>query len=159
MKTIILDRDGVILKERGEYTFKLEDCEVLENNIDVLQQWSSSQVDVQFFVLTNQGGIAKSLYSMNEVDAIHQMLRNAFRKKGIDITAFYICPHHQDYGLCLCRKPKTLLFEKIVAKYQLNPKDCMMIGDKERDTIPAKSMGMKTLLIESNETLNISALI
>jgi D-glycero-D-manno-heptose 1,7-bisphosphate phosphatase len=159
MKTIILDRDGVILKERGEYTFRLEDCEVLNKNIDVLAQWASSNEDVQFFVLTNQGGIAKHLYSMVDVEAIHKLLQQAFVAKGIAITEFYICPHHQDFGLCLCRKPKTLLFEKLVAKYQLNPEQCLMIGDKERDTIPAHSLGMKTLLINSNDTLELSALI
>jgi D-glycero-D-manno-heptose 1,7-bisphosphate phosphatase len=158
MKTIILDRDGVILKERGEYTFRMDDSVVLQENIDVLAQWAEANEVNQFFVLTNQGGIAKELYTMKEVNTIHKLLSKAFELRGIEIKEFFVCPHHQDYGICLCRKPKTLLFEKIVAKYRLNPKDCLMIGDKERDIIPAKTLGMQSLLIESNETIKLGNL-
>lgn len=159
MKTIILDRDGIILKERGEYTYRLEDSEVLTENISVLAQWADKNEEIQFFVLTNQGGIAKKLYDMNDVDSIHGLLQNAFAEHGISIKQFFTCPHHQDFGLCLCRKPKSLLFEKIVAKYQLDPSECLMIGDKERDVLPAKKLGMKTLLINSNEPFLLTDLL
>ena len=159
MKTIILDRDGVILKERGEYTFKLEDAEVLSQNIEALAAWSKAHEAIQFIVLTNQGGVAKGLYTMKEVDAIHAILQQAFVEKGIKIKEFFTCPHHQDFGLCYCRKPKSLLYEKILAKYNLQPKDCLMIGDKERDILPAQALGMKTLLIDSNEVLSTKQLI
>lgn len=154
MLTIILDRDGVVLKERGEYTFKISDCEVLGYNIDALKTYSDSlNESCQFFILTNQGGIAKGLYTSKEVDAIHMLIQSEFRSRGLSIVEFYVCPHHHDFGNCICRKPKAGLYEKIVAKYNLRPNQCIMIGDKERDVEPAKAMGMQTVLIESNAKL------
>lgn len=155
MITIILDRDGVVLEERGEYTFKIADSKVLTDNIEALKKYSNSlQEKYQFFILTNQGGIAKGLYTIAEVDAIHNLIQNEFVKRGLCIVDYYVCPHHNDFGKCLCRKPKSGLYEKIVAKYSLSPNECIMIGDKERDIIPAKALGMHTVLIESNALLN-----
>ena len=45
------------------------------------------------------------------------------------------------------RKPDSLMFEKAIAKYNISASDSWMIGDKERDLIPAKKLGIKTVLI------------
>lgn len=154
MQAIILDRDGVIIKERGEYTYNMQDVELLHYNLDALKKYiNSTNKNTQLFVLSNQGGIAKLLYGYKEMNEIHTYIQKAFNHIGLKIEEFFVCPHHPDYTNCFCRKPKDLLYQKICAKYNLTYKNCLMIGDKPRDTEPAITLGMRGLLIDSNQSL------
>lgn len=160
MRALILDRDGVIIKERGEYTYDLNDVSVLDDNILAIKKYLEiSEVETKIFVLTNQGGIAKGIYSNKAVQKIHALIQDVFRENKMHVEAFYVCPHHEDYTLCFCRKPKNLLFQKIAAKYNIKPENCLMVGDKERDVLPAINLGMRHLLIESNASLNYNQII
>jgi len=69
------------------------------------------------------------------------------QQSGGLIEAFYYAPGHPDYSESLSRKPGTLLFERAIAKYGIDPAQSWMIGDKERDLVPAKKLGMQTVLL------------
>lgn len=150
-KAIFLDRDGIINKERGEYTFRKEDFEILPHVFECIKHWNDQGFLV--IIITNQGGIAKSLYSLDDLLKLNDFLfESAYSQKAL-ITDIFYCPHHPDFGKCLCRKPHQLLFEKALAKYQINPLNSYMIGDKERDILPAQTLGIKTFQIEANSDL------
>ena len=141
-KAVFFDRDGVLNEERGTYTYRLEDFRVISDALDVLKK--SKSIGYFNIVITNQAGIAKGIYTMEEVEKCHQKLQKAV---GSRIDDFYIAPDHPDYSMSLSRKPESLLFEKAIAKYRLDAELCWMIGDKERDLIPAKKLGVKTVLL------------
>ena len=63
------------------------------------------------------------------------------------IDEIYYSPYHPNITESLSRKPGSLLFEKATAKYTIDPKTSWMIGDRERDLIPAKKLGMSTILV------------
>jgi D-glycero-D-manno-heptose 1,7-bisphosphate phosphatase len=63
----------------------------------------------------------------------------------------YYCPHHPETSACLCRKPGSLMVEKAIAKYNIDPTKSFMIGDKERDVTCANGAGVKGYLIEPNQ--------
>jgi len=44
-----------------------------------------------------------------------------------------------------------LLFEKAIAKYNIDSENSWMIGDRERDMIPAQKLGIQTLQISHPE--------
>ncbi len=150
-KAIFIDRDGVINKERGEYTYKPEDFEILPHVFECIQHWNKQGFLV--IIITNQGGIAKSLYQLRDLYALNEILFQSAKENDAVITDIYYCPHHPDFGNCLCRKPNSLMFEKAIAKYNINPLKSYMIGDKERDILPAKALGIKTFQIEANSEL------
>ena len=52
-----------------------------------------------------------------------------------------------------CRKPDSLLFEKALARFDIDPAQSWMIGDSERDIMAAEKAGMKTILISPNEDI------
>ena len=147
-KFILLDRDGVINIERGEYTFKPTDFKLVSGFLDGMEELKN--MGYQFAVISNQGGVAKGLYTFKEVKILEQIIIEQLQIHGVVISEFYYCPHHPDFGNCLCRKPSTLLFDKVCAKYSIHPQQSFMIGDKERDVLPAKKKGFKTLQIEAN---------
>jgi len=147
-KAVFLDRDGVINRELGHYCERAEDFEILDDvgmSIKVLK-------DAGFLVIviSNQGGIAKGLYTADDVMEMHAKLCRHISEYDASIDDFYFCPHHDSVSKCLCRKPNSLLIEKALAAYDIDPKQSFMIGDGARDIEAAERAGVKGILIESN---------
>jgi D-glycero-D-manno-heptose 1,7-bisphosphate phosphatase len=150
-KAIFLDRDGIIIRERGDYNYKDEDIEVVEGIAEALQ--AMKQKGYVFIVITNQGGIAKRLYSHSRLKEIHGRIKEFLSSFGVRIIDFYYCPHHPSLSECLCRKPDSLMLERAMAKHSIEKEDSWFIGDNERDIEAGKKAGVKTLLIPSNADL------
>jgi D-glycero-D-manno-heptose 1,7-bisphosphate phosphatase len=151
-KALFLDRDGVVNHDPGDYTKSLEEFEILPTIIQKMKTWYDAGYLI--IIITNQGGIAKELYPLEEVDAIHQYLQGRCIAAGFEITDFYYCPHHPDLsGKCFCRKPGSLLIEKAIHRYQIDPNLSVMFGDRERDVQCANGAGVKGIQIETNSEI------
>lgn len=151
-KTIFLDRDGVIINnEHHYYIWKPEQVEFIEGIFENLQLLAKN--GFQFFIVTNQGGIARGMYSKADVQKLHGQLLETFRKHGIEIIDIAFCPHHSNIEKCLCRKPEPLLLEKLMAKYSINPADSYFIGDSETDMEAARNAGIRGIKINPNRNM------
>ncbi len=148
-KAVFLDRDGVINVERGDYISRLEDFEILPHVAAGLQLLRDA--GFIFIVITNQGGIAKGLYDEAELTKMHNFMQFELHKHGIQFHDVYYCPHHPEFGHCLCRKPASLLVEKALSKHGISPENSIFIGDKPRDIACGEAVGVKGILIEPNE--------
>ena len=147
-KAVFLDRDGVINRELGHYCEKVEDFEILADVGKAIKLLKDAGFIV--IVISNQGGIAKGLYTEADVNAMHNKLHDYLIEYGADIDDFYFCPHHDSISKCLCRKPNSLMIEKAMSVYDINPAQSYMIGDGKRDIEAAERAGIKGILIESN---------
>lgn len=148
-KAIFLDRDGVINIERSEYTFNNDDVlwvPQIDEAIQVLKNKSYLLI-----VITNQSGIAKSIYTHKHVEIIHNRIKNEVAKGAI--TEIYYCPHHPDFSMCLCRKPNSSMVEKALARFNIDPNQSFFIGDKQRDIDAGEKAGVKGILIEQNTSI------
>ena len=148
---IFLDRDGVINYERGDYTWKKEDFIINDGIIDSLLKFQ--KYGFLIIIISNQGGIAKELYNKNDVEKLHNFLIQELNKNQIILTDIYYCPHHPKIENCICRKPDSLMLEKAIAKYNINPAVSFMFGDKARDIEAAKKAGVNGILIEPNQNI------
>ncbi len=148
---IFLDRDGVLIKERGDYTWLLEDVKINKNVPEALQQFSN--VGFLLIVISNQAGIGKGLYTQQDADYIHLHIARNLAMSGITITEFYYCPHHPTTTKCLCRKPDSLLLEKAIARFNIDPKKSYFIGDADRDIEAGQKAGVASIKIEPNGDL------
>lgn len=147
-KALFLDRDGVLNRERGEYTFRLDDFEILPDVAAALSIARSK--GYLLIVISNQGGIAKGLYSKEQVEVLHQKLAEELFASGVVLDEVYYCPHHGEVGKCLCRKPEPLLLQKAVSRFQIDVSKSVMIGDSSRDVEAAEAVGVKGVQIVSN---------
>lgn len=145
-----LDRDGVINRERGDYVYRVEDFELNEG---ILEAASILAPTHYLVVITNQGGIAKSIYTHDDVAVVHQYMQDLLTANATPLDAVYYCPHHEEYGRCLCRKPSSLMIEKALARFDLNPSSCVMIGDSRRDVEAAQGVGVGAYQIPSNSSI------
>ena len=69
-KAVFLDRDGVINHDPGDYTKSVEEFTILPNVLEALKKIQDK--GYLLILVTNQGGIAKGMYSHDEVAKIHK---------------------------------------------------------------------------------------
>ena len=144
-KAIFLDRDGVVNRDIGDYTYRMEDYELLPGVAEFLKE--RQEEGFVFVVITNQAGIEKGIYGHQEVQAIHDRIRADLAEHGVNILEFYYAPYHETYSKCLSRKPGSIMVEKALARFRIDPKASWMIGDRERDLEAAAKAGVKRLLL------------
>jgi D-glycero-D-manno-heptose 1,7-bisphosphate phosphatase len=148
-KAVFLDRDGVINRKGSSYYVFREEEFILNRGVtDALKYFISK--GYLLIIITNQGGIAKGIYTITHLNKLHNYMIQKLKASNIDLTDIYFCPHHPDISQCLCRKPGTLLFEQAIAKYKIDAKNSFLIGDSEIDIQAAEKMGIKGILIPTN---------
>ena len=148
-KAVFLDRDGVInRKGSGYYVFREEEFFLNKGVTDALKYFISK--GYLLIIITNQGGIAKGIYTTTHLEKLHNYMIQKLKAFDIVLTDIYYCPHHPDVSQCLCRKPGTLLFEQAIAKYKIDPKGSFMIGDSQIDIQAADKMKIKGILLPTN---------
>jgi D-glycero-D-manno-heptose 1,7-bisphosphate phosphatase len=150
-KALFLDRDGVINHDPGDYTCSPDEFIFNPGIFEFLQDMQKR--GYRLVIVTNQGGIAKGLYSLATFAAINEKMLAGFAVHGIEVDEVYFCRHHPDFGLCLCRKPGSLFIEKALARFGYDASTCFMIGDRERDVAAAEGAGVKGYLVTQNSLL------
>jgi D-glycero-D-manno-heptose 1,7-bisphosphate phosphatase len=150
-KAIFLDRDGVINHDPGDYTQSIQEFTVLPTVFKTLKRLSDA--GFKLIVITNQGGIAKSLYSHEDVNEIHAHFMAQCAEHGFSLTGIFYSPHHPDFGESLSRKPGSLMLERACAKFDIDPGQSWMVGDKRRDIEAGEGAGIRGLLLPVNGDL------
>jgi D-glycero-D-manno-heptose 1,7-bisphosphate phosphatase len=150
-KAILLDRDGVINQERGDYTYRREDFSVLPDVVPALRVLQ--EMGYMLIIISNQSGIAKGLFTIADVEKLHSYLVAHLDDNDVRIREIYYCPHHPEHSSCICRKPDSQLVEKALARFNIDPAKSFFIGDKERDVLAGKKAGVQGILIDSNFSL------
>ncbi|WP_210490766.1 D-glycero-alpha-D-manno-heptose-1,7-bisphosphate 7-phosphatase [Rufibacter aurantiacus] len=141
-KAVFLDRDGVLNVERGDYTWRTQDFEVCAGVPEALALLK--EMGYLLIVVTNQAGITKGLYSKADVLACHQKLQDAC---GQLLDDLYMAPGHPSVSESLSRKPDSLMLERAIAKYNLDPMACWLVGDQPRDIQAAAKCGISGILV------------
>lgn len=150
-KALFLDRDGVINHDPGDYTFTVEEFIILPTVIDALKL--AQDKGYKIIIITNQGGIAKGLYTHDTVHEIHEKLYRACEEKDVHITAIYYSPDHPDFSNSLTRKPESLMMERAIARYAIDTTKSVMIGDRDRDIECAAKVGVRGIKVPTNSDL------
>jgi D-glycero-D-manno-heptose 1,7-bisphosphate phosphatase len=148
-KAVFLDRDGVINRKGSSYYVFREEEFLFNKGVKEALSYFISKGYI-LIVITNQGGIARGIFNFAQLDKLHIYLREKLENSGIHLTEIFYCPHHPDISACKCRKPGTLLFEKAIKKYHIDPRKSFMIGDSDIDIIPAEKLGITGIKISVN---------
>jgi D-glycero-D-manno-heptose 1,7-bisphosphate phosphatase len=154
IKTIFLDRDGVINKEIG-YLHEISKFEFIDGIFDACKHFH--ETDYKIIIITNQSGIARGLYSEDDYNSLTTWMVGEFNSNGISILDTVHCPHHPEEK-CYCRKPLPGMFLKCKDSMNINMKLSWAIGDKETDIIAAKNAGIdQTILVRSGHLIEEEA--
>ncbi|MFH1691117.1 MAG: HAD family hydrolase [Candidatus Omnitrophota bacterium] len=146
IKVIFLDRDGVINRYPGNknYVTSLAGFKLLRGTLTAIKKLTLSGYKI--YVISNQAGVAKGLYSKDTLKNITDHLLGQVRKTGGKIEKVLYCTHLQKQS-CGCRKPKDGLLRKATKGKRLDLEECYFIGDSLLDVKAGKSFGCKTVLV------------
>ena len=144
---MFLDRDGVINKDYVDYVYSAEKLEILPGVAESLKRLKDN--GYLLVVITNQSGISQGIYTREQMEETHGLIQEAV---GGLIEHFYFAPGHPKFSESLSRKPGSLMFERAIARYKIDIEASWMIGDKNRDLIPAKKLGIKSIQVDHKDS-------
>ncbi len=130
MKLIILDRDGVINQDSDAYIKSADEWQPIPGSIDAIARLSAAGYSV--VVATNQSGLGRGLFELDDLEAIHDKMRGQVEAGGGHISGIYYCPHLPTAG-CTCRKPAPGLLDAIAQDFSTSLAGVVFIGDSLKD--------------------------
>jgi D-glycero-D-manno-heptose 1,7-bisphosphate phosphatase len=143
MKAIFLDRDGVINKEK-EYLYRINDFEFIDGVFPTLKYFQKK--GYLLFIITNQSGINRGFYTIDDFIALNRWMIHEFNKMDIQIAEVYFCPHTPEEK-CKCRKPKPKMILDAKKEFDLDLENSILIGDKNSDIETGIKAGVHNLFL------------
>ena len=152
---LFLDRDGVINKDLG-YVYKIKDFKWVEGIKKIIKYYNDNNYYV--FVITNQSGIGRGYYDINDVDKLHSWIQLNLKSNGSHIDKFYIAPYYKENKIFnqkdkKMRKPNTGMIDLANKEWSINMKKSIFIGDQKTDKILANKVKLKFFMVEKKITL------
>lgn len=155
-KAIFLDRDGTINKYNGFIT-KPEALQLIDDASKAISMINNSKYLA--IIISNQPVVARGECTFAQENEIMNKLETDLGKEGAYVDAIYYCPHHPHKGyegevkelkiVCDCRKPSIGLINKAVLEYNLDLKDCYIIGDTNTDIMTGINAGIPQIRVPS----------
>ena len=144
-----LDRDGVLNVDQG-YGYEIEELEWMPEAREAVK-WLNDE-GFKVVVVTNQSGIARGFYSMEDYERFMAEMGSHLNEVGAHFDAVYFCPHLPD-DECDCRKPKPGMILRGLEAFDGNPSQCFVLGDKATDIQAAEAAGVSGVLYEGGSVL------
>jgi len=153
---VFLDRDGVLNRDLN-YVHSADRFEPVPGAAEAIA-WLIAQGRKVAFV-TNQAGIGRGYYSEEQFIAFTRWIEDWLAERGAHIEATYYCPHHPTagqgafLGSCGCRKPEPGMIRAGIADLDLDPAQCLLIGDQKTDVRAAEAAGIAGHLFDGSNLL------
>jgi len=144
MKLVVLDRDGTINHDSDQYIKSPAEWKPIKGSLEAIARLT--QAGFRVVVATNQSGLARGLFDMAALNAIHDVLQRAVHQAGGRIDAIFFCPHADESG-CECRKPRPGMLLEIGKRLNVPMEGVPMVGDSLRDLQAAAAAGARPVLV------------
>jgi len=147
---VFLDRDGVINRDHG-WVGTRERFEWEPDVLETIAQMTDSGHHV--FIVTNQSGVARGLYTEDDLKQLMDWVIETIREHGGTIDDWRYCPMHpeavveQYRGQSPDRKPAPGMILDLITRWELDPARCVMFGDQPTDIQAADAAGIKGIRV------------
>ena len=141
---ILLDRDGTIIVDHG-YVGSVDRVEFIEGAPEAIAQFNAADIPVA--VVTNQAGVARGLYGIDDVRRVHRFIADYLVERGAHIDLFLYCPYHpegiiEDFARTSeDRKPRPGMAKAAAAALNLDLTASWVVGDRPEDVGLAEAVG------------------
>jgi D-glycero-D-manno-heptose 1,7-bisphosphate phosphatase len=154
MKLIILDRDGTINEDRDDFVKAPDEWVPVPGALEAIARLNHAGWHT--VIATNQSGLARGLFDMAALNAIHARMNRELAALGGRIDAVFFCPHGPDDG-CRCRKPLPGLIEMIAERYGMDLREVHLVGDSLRDLQAGVAVGCRSHLVRTGKAAGLDA--
>lgn len=149
-KAVFLDRDGNINVDVG-YPNSVDQIEIYPYSYEAVRKINQS--DLLAVIITNQSGVGRGLIQEQDLDVIHNHMRNAFAQHQAFFDGIYYCPHYLESDIpkykkeCSCRKPFPGMGQQAAADLNIDTSRSYMIGDKVEDILFGRNLHAQPILV------------
>ena len=147
---VILDRDGVINEESDDFIKSPEEWHPIPGSMEAISRLT--EAGCRIVVVSNQSGLARGLFSIGDLNRIHERMVRTATERGGMIEAVFFCPHGPDDG-CECRKPRPGMLRQIMERLGAPATLCWFVGDRLTDVEAARRAGIHPVLVQSGKPL------
>ena len=148
-RAVFLDRDGTVVDDPG-FLHEPAKVKLLPGAAQAIKKLNERGFLV--IIVTNQSGIARGLYTVEDYEGVQRRLIELLEKQGAHIDGAYFCPHHPQFtGPCDCRKPGSKLFQEAQQALDIDLTRSWWIGDRLADVQPARVLGGEGILVATGD--------
>lgn len=147
---ILLDRDGTIIVDHG-YVGSVDRVEFIEGSADAIAKFNRAGIPV--VVVTNQSGVARGLYGIDDVTRVHQHIAERLAERDAHVDLFLYCPYHPA-GIVEAfartsedRKPGPGMAKAAAAALNLDLTASWVVGDRPEDIGLAEAVGASAIYV------------
>jgi len=151
---ILLDRDGTIIVDHG-YIGSVDRVEFIEGAPEAIARFNRAGIPVA--VVTNQAGVARGLYGIDDVARVHQHMQAHLAGYGARIDLFLYCPYHPA-GIVEAfartsedRKPGPGMASAAASALNLDLTASWVVGDRPEDIGLAKAVGASAVYLGTDD--------
>lgn len=148
MTLLILDRDGVINQDSDDYIRSVDDWKPIPGSIEAIAALSRAGFLVA--IATNQSGLSRGYFSLDDLEDIHALLREQVEAQGGHIAGIFYCPHLPEES-CLCRKPATGLLQAVENELGVDARGAVFVGDSLKDLQAAQAYACIPILVKTGK--------
>jgi D-sedoheptulose 7-phosphate isomerase/D-glycero-D-manno-heptose 1,7-bisphosphate phosphatase len=157
---VLLDRDGTIIIDHG-YVGSIDRVDIIDGAPEAIAGFNQAGIPVA--VVTNQAGVARGYYGLDDVAAVHDYLARRLAEHGAHIDMFAYCPYHPDgivAGFARTsedRKPRPGMAKAVQAALNLDLTASWVVGDRLEDLGLAEAVGAAAVYVGPGECPRASA--
>ena len=150
---ILLDRDGTIIVDHG-YVGSVDRVEFIEGSPEAIARFNRAGIPVA--VVTNQAGVARGLYGIDDVTRVHEHISTRLAEYGAHIDLFLYCPYHPEGTVGAFartsedRKPRPGMAKAAQAALNLDLAASWVVGDRPEDIGLAEAIGASAVYVGSD---------
>jgi D,D-heptose 1,7-bisphosphate phosphatase len=149
---VLLDRDGTIIVDHG-YVGSVDRVEFIDGAREAIAKFNAAGVPVA--VVTNQAGVARGMYGIEDVIQVHEFMAEQLADKDAWVDAFLFCPYHPDGVVSAFartsddRKPRPGMARAAEAALNLDLSASWVVGDRAEDMGLAEAVGSSAVYLGS----------
>jgi D,D-heptose 1,7-bisphosphate phosphatase len=153
---VLLDRDGTIIVDHG-YVGSVERVEFIDGAPDAIARFN--RADIPVAVVTNQSGVARGLYGIDDVARVHRHIETYLAHYDAHIDLFLYCPYHPA-GIVEAfartsedRKPGPGMANAAASALNLDLAASWVVGDRPEDIGLARAVGASAVYLGTDDCL------
>lgn len=145
-RLVLLDRDGVINHDSKDFIKTPDEWQLIDGVGEAIAKLN--QANVKCAIVSNQSGIARKLFALDDLMQINIKLQHALAQFNAKVEFMLFCPHGPN-DACDCRKPQPKLLLKAIERINVAPENACFIGDSLRDIQAAHQAQIKPILLRT----------